>query len=451
MLNRLSGSLALISILSCMIFFSACGSSNSANSTTSTDSLAVSATLPPAVVGSAYSGAVTVSGGTAPYSFSTASGELPQGVTLNAGTGAISGTPTASGNFGFVAQVTDSKGLSKQQSLQITVSNVPVTNASVAVNPDTATVTSGATQQFTAQVSNASNTAVNWKASQGTISGAGLYSAPQVSASTTVQISATSVADASASASASVTVNPATNQVNSSASGNSFSSVQRSGGWAEYAQTGPDYVDCSPSPCDGITFSMNQGVSSPSISGNATEYNLGGGTPFTDALFNNHLIGPSSSQGMPDSNQSIIPTLHNFTYDVYFYGSDLGLAQALEFDINQFFGNTGLIFGHECRIASGNEWDVWDDQSAQWIPTGIPCYPNSNAWNHLTLKVQRGSNNQVTYQSITLNGVTNTLNWTYYPGSTPGWYGLTINFQMDGNNREDPYSVYLDNLTFTYQ
>jgi hypothetical protein len=28
---------------------------------------------------------------------------------------------------------------------------------------------------------------------------------------------------------------------------------------------------------------------------------------------------------------------------------------------------------------------------------------------------------------------------------------VTINYQMDGNNEQTPYSVYLDNLSFTYE
>ncbi len=57
---------------------------------------------------------------------------------------------------------------------------------------------------------------------------------------------------------------------------------------------------------------------------------------------------------------------------------------------------------------------------------------------------------QLLYKSITLNGETNTLNWTYNPGSTDGWWGITINWQMDGNYQQDSYSVHLDELTFTY-
>lgn len=196
---------------------------------------------------------------------------------------------------------------------------------------------------------------------------------------------------------------------------------------------------------------MSQGVSSPSLSGDASEFNVGGNVPYSDALFNNHLIGQMSSQGMPDSNGTIVPSLHDFTYDVSFYGDNLSLAQAVEFDINQFFGGMGFIWGTECRIASGNQWDIFDNQSARWVPTGIPCYPNSNSWNHVTIKVQRNSDNSMQYDSITLNGQTSTLNWTFGHGSAPNWYGVTINYQMDGNSRQDSYNIYLDNLTFSYQ
>jgi hypothetical protein len=248
---------------------------------------------------------------------------------------------------------------------------------------------------------------------------------------------------------------PITISVNGSGGGgggNTFTSIQSAGQWEQAGQVAPTFVDCSPSPCDGIKFSMNQGVSSPSMSGNATQFYLGGSTAYGDALFDNHLIGPMSSQGMPDKNQTLVPTLHDFTYDLYFFGDNLGASEALEFDINQFFDGMGFIWGHECRIAGGNEWDVWDNQSGHWVATGIPCYPNNNAWNHVTITVERNSNNQLVYKSITLNGNTQTLNWTYGHGSAPGsWYGVTINYQQDGNYKQTPYDIYLDKVSFTYQ
>ena len=238
---------------------------------------------------------------------------------------------------------------------------------------------------------------------------------------------------------------------NGGGGGGTFSQIQHAGGWGEAGQRGPNFINCSPSPCDNITFSMAQNVKSPSLSGEASQYSLGGSQGYGDGFWNNHLIGPFSSQGMPDNNHTIVPTLHNFTYDVYFWAGNINLAQAVEFDINQFFNNEGYIWGHECRVAGGNEWDIWDNVHAHWVPTGISCYPNSNAWNHLTLVVQRTSDNQLLYQSITLNGQTHTLNQYYSPSYTPGWYGVTVNYQEDGNSQQSPYSVYLDQLTFTYK
>ncbi len=229
----------------------------------------------------------------------------------------------------------------------------------------------------------------------------------------------------------------------------SFSNLQRSSGWGQYAQRAPTFVDCSPSPCDNTSFRMTQGIDSPSLSGDSTEFGLEQGSPYGDALFNNHLIGVQSSQGLPDTNKTLIPTLHNFVYDVYFYGTNLNASQAVEFDINQFTSGLSFTWGHECRVAGGNEWDIWDNQAGHWVATGVPCYPKSNDWNHLVIQVQRTSNDQLLYQSITLNGQQYNLNATYVPTST-SWYGVTVNYQMDGNSAQTPYNVYLDNLTFKY-
>jgi hypothetical protein len=356
----------LTAVLFWLLSLTACGglttpASSTAASNNPPSSLTISSTLPAGTVGAAYDATLSVSGGKSPYLFSLASGQLPAGTQLSAGTGTISGTPSAAGGFSFAVSVSDSKGLSKKQSLQVTVSNTTQTQ------------------------------------------------------------------------------------------GHSFSNLQHSNGWSAYGQGPPTFIDCSPSPCDGITFSMDQGIASPSRSGAATQYTLGGTAVYTDALFNNHLIGDLSSQGMPDGNHALVPTYHSFTYDVYFYGTNLELSQAVEFDINQFFNNLGFIWGHECRIAGGNEWDIWDNVNQHWVPTGVACHPTNNAWNHLTLQVQRTSDNQLLYQSITLNGVTNTLNKYYNAGSAPGWHGVTVNYQMDGNYQQSPYSVYLDDLTFTYE
>ena len=74
----------------------------------------------------------------------------------------------------------------------------------VSISPVIATVSAGATQQFTATVTGASNNAVTWTASGGTVSSAGLYTAGTTAGAFTV--TATSVQDTTKSASAAVTI-----------------------------------------------------------------------------------------------------------------------------------------------------------------------------------------------------------------------------------------------------
>jgi hypothetical protein len=230
-----------------------------------------------------------------------------------------------------------------------------------------------------------------------------------------------------------------------------FANLHQQSGWTGYALLPPLYNICSSCVTAGpqTSWSMTHGVSSPALTGNSTRMDVGGQTVYSDVLWNNHLIGDFSSRGLPDTDHSIIPNAHNFTYDVYFYATDISASQALEFDINQFVNGQSFIWGHECRIAGGNEWDIWDNPGQKWHPTGIPCNPVNNAWNHLVIQAQRTSDNHLLFQSISLNGQTATLN--YYEVPTPTtWYGITINYQQDGNYKQQPYSIWLDKLTFTY-
>src|ERR1017187_3709252 len=77
-------------------------------------------------VGVAYASALVATGGVPPYTFSITSGSLPTGLTLNASTGAITGTPTAAGTFTFTAQVVDSRG---------TAAGTTTANCSIVIAP----------------------------------------------------------------------------------------------------------------------------------------------------------------------------------------------------------------------------------------------------------------------------------------------------------------------------
>jgi len=233
--------------------------------------------------------------------------------------------------------------------------------------------------------------------------------------------------------------------------GNVLSKLQASSGWKSWGELPPNYAICS-GPCPGVTWSMTQGIKSPAMSGSSTRFNIGGTTPYSDVLWSIPLIGQGSTQGLPDSGHTLLPTLHNFTYDAYFYPTNLGATQVLEFDISMYFNGLGLIWGNQCRVAGGNEWDIWDNVNSRWVPTGVTCNPVKNVWNHVTIQAQRESDNSLLFQSITLNGVTSNINQRYAPGTAPsGWWGITVNYQMDGNIKQTANTTYLDNFSFTYQ
>ena len=83
--------------------------------------------LSPGVVGQGFFATLSAAGGTTPYLFSVTGGRLPGGVTLNATTGVISGTPTATGTFSFTVQVTDSSASPQSASAAFSLSISPAT------------------------------------------------------------------------------------------------------------------------------------------------------------------------------------------------------------------------------------------------------------------------------------------------------------------------------------
>jgi len=109
--------------------------------------------LPAATYGASYSATITASGGTAPYTYSVSTGSLPAGLTLNSGTGAISGVPAATGSFSFIIEATDSYSFTGTQNYTLTVNAATLT-----ITANNATKIYGtANPAFTGTVTGAAN------------------------------------------------------------------------------------------------------------------------------------------------------------------------------------------------------------------------------------------------------------------------------------------------------
>ena len=91
-------------------------------------SITTNSPLSPGTVGTSYTRTLAATGGTAPYTWSLASGSLPGGLSLSSG-GVISGTPSAEGTFNFTIRVTDTapqQNAQKAFSLTIVPAGAPL-------------------------------------------------------------------------------------------------------------------------------------------------------------------------------------------------------------------------------------------------------------------------------------------------------------------------------------
>ncbi|HEX9003146.1 MAG TPA: putative Ig domain-containing protein, partial [Blastocatellia bacterium] len=79
------------------------------------------ASVPAGFQGTAYSQTLTATGGGAPYSFTLTAGALPSGLSLSS-SGALTGTPSVSGNFNFTVTATDNTGCTGTGSYTLLVS-----------------------------------------------------------------------------------------------------------------------------------------------------------------------------------------------------------------------------------------------------------------------------------------------------------------------------------------
>ena len=81
--------------------------------------------------GTMFSQTVAEAGGTAPFTWAISSGAIPAGLSLDTGSGAITGTPTLGGTWNFTIEVTDADSISAVANLALTINSTATAGNSV--------------------------------------------------------------------------------------------------------------------------------------------------------------------------------------------------------------------------------------------------------------------------------------------------------------------------------
>jgi len=211
------------------------------------------------------------------------------------------------------------------------------------------------------------------------------------------------------------------------------SAVQNDSGWQWC--TAKLHGSVCASGLGNATSSITQDQQTPSLSGSSAQFQIGGHTQYSNALWWKSFGADST------------PT--HFVYDLYFYMDDPNLPEALEFDINQSMGGVRYTWGSECSYRNTGYWDIWNPERLKWETTSAPCpVVSAKTWHHLTWQVER-VNGQVHYISVTLDDNVMTIDKYYNPQQHYEGEDVNVAFQLDGDYRQDPYSVWLDNVSLS--
>jgi hypothetical protein len=197
-------------------------------------------------------------------------------------------------------------------------------------------------------------------------------------------------------------------------------------------------TDCAGGTNNADVYWMAQFQTTPSLDGSSTQFYISASLPYSNVLFWEKL-------GAQD-------WATQFTWDFWVYLDNASLgAQALEYDVFQFVSGVEFMFGSQCGYASGY-WDIWNQGAGTWVQSQLPCQKFlPNVWHHIVWQMHRTSDQQMHYDSLTLDGMQNTLNVAEPSGPLPtGWTdNLGVQWQMDTGSGPLTTSEWIDNVKLT--
>jgi parallel beta-helix repeat protein len=392
--------------------------------------------LPAGNTGIAYSSTLAVSGGTQPYSWSIISGALPTGLSLNQGSGAISGTPSSAGQSSFTVKVTDSsspqKSATEALSISITASVTPLVIATgslpagdTGIAYSSTLAASGGTQPYSwSIISGALPAGLTLNASSGAISGTPTSAAQssftvKVTDSSSPQKSATQALSISITASVTPLV-IATGSLPAGDTGIAYSStLAASGGTKPYSWS----IISGALPA-GLTLNVSSGAIS--------------GTPTSAAQSSFTVKVTDSGSPQKSATQALsISITASATPPVIATGSLPA-------------GDTGIAYSSTLTATGGTKPYSWSIISGA-LPTGLTLNissgaisgkPTSAAQSSFTVKVTDSSSPQKSAtQALSISITASTTPLAIATGSLPGGdTGVAYSSTLTASGGTKPYS-----------
>jgi hypothetical protein len=328
--------------------------------------------------------------------------------------------------------------ISVSQSMTITLSAPPPTVTLTLTGATTVTV--GTTSQYTATVPGSSNTGVVWtvngqaggNTTDGTISAAGLYSAPSTAPQpSTITITATSAADSTVAKSIVVTLIAPVGGSRIPANAIKSADLNASSKWA-----------------------WNHDPGTPGSSNGTTTYPVAG-LSADDAAREFYMTFTSGGGEIYHVSFAKDTSATHFVYDVNVYVVNPSQLKNLEMDMNAVMSNgQTVILATQCSGYSKSwEYTLRSGTGYHWNPSNIPCDPEqwtANTWHHIQIATHRDSSGNAYYDWIGFDGkYTDFQDAGGTNGKNSGWAvgTLLINFQIDGPSKQNgSNTVYTDKL-----
>ncbi len=406
---------------------------------------APSASVPgPATYGEAYSGSVAATGGAGTLSY-TLVGALPGGLSLSAGTGAISGTPTAVGTFPFSVSATDAFGdAATSPAYSITVSYGAITITPAAGSLPGGTVGVAYSQKLTA--SGGSGTGYTW-----TVTGLPEDGLDYAASGSTVTVSGTPTSaetvtiTASVTDSASNTAGPYTYTI-AVASSSGGSQLQ-----GTYVCMIQGFQDSSGYRIASLASFQADGKGN--LTGGAYDANRQGKTPDTGTLTGTYSIGADGNGTVSETATSSVTSTqetHTFALAVnpsvtpaqqfsLVESDDAGSTPAGRHSLGNCYLATPSAFA--ASTLSGNSF-VWhldgEDSSGDAMSSAGRIVFGASG-----MTVTGGASDTATAGDTSVKSSTITGGSFTAPGSTTGRTPLTLELPKNGTTASASYVIYL--------